>query len=280
MDPLEHFEFSQSSLQDFVDCPKRFKLRYLQHIAWPAIQAEPARENERLIQRGDRFHRLAQQYLMGVPEDRLTRIAGADEDENLLHWWLNFLNHIPTQLEGARFVEIDLGTPFGQFRLVAKYDLILMKPDGRAIIFDWKTSQHKPKRATLLARLQTRVYPYLLVQAGAFLNQGKAIQPDAIEMIYWFAEPDQSPERLVYTPERYQSDDQYLHSLIDKISHLHPEDFTEAETDRPCGYCVYRSLCGRGAQAANLSASYALDDETDEIGDLDINLEEIGEISF
>ena len=280
MDPLEHFEFSQSSLQDFEDCHKRFQFRYLQHIAWPAIQAEPARENEKLIQRGDRFHRLAQQYLIGVPEDRLTRMAEADEDENLLRWWQNFLDDIPAWLEGSRFVEVDLGAPLGQFRLVAKYDLVLIRPDGRAVIFDWKTSQHRPGRDTLLNRLQTRVYPYLLAQAGASLNQGKAIQPDAIEMIYWFAEPDQPPERLEYNRERYQSDEQYLHTLIEQIQHFKPDDFIKSESERPCGYCVYRSLCGRGEKAADLSTGDDFDFETGAISDLDINLEQIGEISF
>ena len=43
----EGFRFSQSSLQDYVDCRRRFQLRYLQNLAWPALQSEPALENER-----------------------------------------------------------------------------------------------------------------------------------------------------------------------------------------------------------------------------------------
>ena len=91
---------ARASLQDYADCRRRFQLRYLQRVAWPAIQAEPARENERHIQRGERFHRLAQQYLVGVPEAGLTRMAEADEDENLQRWWQNFLDCIPAQLSG------------------------------------------------------------------------------------------------------------------------------------------------------------------------------------
>ncbi len=34
------FQFSQSSLQDYVDCPWRFYLRYIRQLAWPAIVAE------------------------------------------------------------------------------------------------------------------------------------------------------------------------------------------------------------------------------------------------
>jgi hypothetical protein len=145
VDPLERFEFSQSSLQDYIDCRRRFQLRYVQRIAWPAAQAEPARENEQHIQRGERFHRLAQQYLLGVPEDRLTRMAEADEDVHILAWWTNFINCIPSTLSGQRHVEVSLSAPLGRFRLVAKYDLVLIRPDGKVIIYDWKTSMHRPK---------------------------------------------------------------------------------------------------------------------------------------
>src|SRR5512142_2289198 len=127
IDPLSRFEFSQSSLQDYSDCRRRFQLRYLQRIAWPAVQAEPAREFERHIQRGDRFHRLVQQFLLGVPEERLARMAEADEDENLQRWWKNFIDTIPAELEGARHVEAALQVPLGSFRLVAKYDLVLLR---------------------------------------------------------------------------------------------------------------------------------------------------------
>ncbi len=88
MYPLEHFEFSQSSLQDYVDCARRFQLRYLDRVAWPAVQAEPVQENERHIQRGERFHRLAQQFLLGISPEKLARMAAADVDENLQVWWV------------------------------------------------------------------------------------------------------------------------------------------------------------------------------------------------
>ncbi|NCT22292.1 PD-(D/E)XK nuclease family protein, partial [bacterium] len=59
------FTFSQSSLQDYADCPRRFQLRYIEQLAWPAVETEPALENERRQQEGLLFHRLAQQHLIG-----------------------------------------------------------------------------------------------------------------------------------------------------------------------------------------------------------------------
>ncbi len=277
VDLLSNFEFSQSSLQDFVDCRRRFQLRYLQRVSWPAIQAEPAREFERHIQRGERFHRLVQQYLVGVPEDQLARFAEADEDENLQRWWQNFLDSIPAQLAGTahRHVEVTLQAPLVDFRLVAIYDLVLFHPDGRVLIYDWKTSMHRPSRASLLERLQTRVYPYLLAQAGAALNQGKPVGPEQIEMIYWFAEPGQAEEKLVYSAERCQADGAYLRALVEEIRALKAEEFEMSASEKPCAYCVYRSLCNRGRKAEVMEGTEEMDTE-----DLDFNLEQIGEIGL
>jgi hypothetical protein len=48
----------------------------------------------------------------------------------------------------------------------------------------------------LKERLQTRLYPFLLVEAGTYLNGGSPIQPDHIQMIYWFASDPENADRL------------------------------------------------------------------------------------
>ena len=276
MDPLDRFEFSQSNLQDYVDCPRRFQLRYVQHVAWPAIQAEPARENERQMQRGDRFHRLVQQFLLMLPVEKLNRLAEADEDKNLLLWWQNFLDCIPDDLNGTRHVEVALEAPLSQFRLVAKYDLVLIRHAGNVVIYDWKTSVHRPQRNWLDARLQTRVYPYLLTRAGMALNNGCPVEPEQVEMIYWYADPTQPPEPFAYTRQRYQEDEQYLLALAGEIRST--QTFCQVLSDKTCKYCVYRSLCNRGTSAGEIDdlAGY----QPEEGGSLDFNLEQIGEVSF
>ncbi len=127
------------------------------------------REFERLIQRGQRFHRLAQQYLVGLPPERLALIAAADEDECLPLWWRNFVETIPPRINGDCYIETELAAPFHGFRLVAVYDLISVSPNGKLTIYDWKTSLRRPNSASLRNRMQSRIYPYLLTQAGASL---------------------------------------------------------------------------------------------------------------
>ena len=49
--------------------------------------------------------------------------------------------------------------------LICKYDLLAIR-DGKALIYDWKTFARRPKAEYLAARMQTRVYRSLLIQAG------------------------------------------------------------------------------------------------------------------
>jgi hypothetical protein len=83
------FQFSQGSLQDFVDCRRRFRLRYLDRLAWPALQTEPALDNERHMHLGLLFHHMVHQHLIGIPVSNLAKMI---HDEQLERWWLNFLD--------------------------------------------------------------------------------------------------------------------------------------------------------------------------------------------
>jgi hypothetical protein len=277
IDPGQPFAFSQASLQDFQDCARRFQLRYLLQLAWPTPQAEPVQENERHIRRGERFHRLAQQALLGVPADRLAEIAAADPDPELSGWWDNFTRLLPELLAGERRVELDLSAPLGRHRLLAKYDLVQVIPgEGRAVIWDWKTSMARPRRTWLEEKMQTRVYPYLLWRAGAWLNGGQPFRPETIEMIYWFAGFPDRPERFSATSTLLESTHQDLLALVGEIETRQAGSFEKTLQEGRCRFCVFRSLCERGSTAGLLSER--ADDE--EPGEIEINFDQIGEIRF
>ena len=276
------FHFSQGSLQDFVDCQRRFQLRYLDHIAWPAVEAEPILENERHLQQGALFHLMVQQHLLGVPVERLTAMA---QDEDLARWWENYLNAAPAVLDGECYPEFTLSAPFGASgvrRLVAKYDLVVVAPDGRALIFDWKTSRRRSPQSRLAGRLQTRVYPYLLVQAGADLNGGRPFEPGQIEMVYWFADFPDRPERFSYNAAQYAEDGGYLAGLLEQIATLSLGNgiFPLTEVEERCLFCVYRSLCDRGVAAGNLDDIDFDEPELDLSFEIDLDFEQIAEIEY
>jgi len=279
----ERFQFSQASLQDFVDCRRRFQLRYLLRRAWPAVEAEPVLENERTMREGELFHRMVQQQLLGIPAERLAEMA---QGEDLARWWENYRAQAGTlpglsetgDPKARRYPEVSLSTALDGFTLAAKCDLVVVTPDGRGVIMDWKTSRRRPKRSNLSSRLQTRLYPYILAQAGAHLNQNRPFQPDQVEMVYWFAEFPTQPERFPYSAGQLQADETYLRGLIAEIQRLGEADFLMTEKVELCRFCVYRSLCNRGVQAGALAES-GQEVEVESLG-FDFDFEQIAEIEF
>lgn len=278
MSLADDFQFSQGSLQDFVDCKRRFQLRYLLQIAWPAVPAEPYLENEQHLRQGALFHLMAQQHTLGVDEARLTAMA---QEEPLAGWWQNFVQGRPA-IDGTCFPEAILTAPLGQSgqrRLLAKMDLVAVTGE-RATIFDWKTSRHRPPRAWLADRLQTRVYPYLLVQAGAELNGNRSFTPEQVEMVYWFAGFPDRPERFVYSADQYAEDGALLAGLTEQAAalSLRDEPFPLTPDESMCRFCVYRSLCNRGVAAGDLAE---LDfDDSDLPLELDIDFEQVAEVAY
>lgn len=265
---------SQSSLQDYVDCSLRFKLRYLDRLSYPALESEPALENERHQREGEYFHRIVQQYLIGIPAAHIARLANTP---NLQKWWASFM--ADPELQGLRetarlYTEMTLSAPLGTHRLLAKYDLVTVK-DGKATIYDWKTYRKRPRNEWLSARLQTRVYSAVLAVAGAHLNNGQPFAPEQIEMIYWFADFPNDSARFPYTAAHYKRDWDLLLKLSDEIQSA--SSYPQTEDRQKCVFCTYRSYCERGIQAGDWDQ---LETEIETEESFDVNFEQIGEIAF
>ncbi|MEN8173656.1 MAG: PD-(D/E)XK nuclease family protein [Chloroflexota bacterium] len=276
-----YFQFSQGSLQDYALCPRRFQLRYIEHLSWPALDAEPALENEHHLRLGEAFHLIVQQYLLGIPEEHIAKMVKTDT--HLSRWWENFIGDKSIQklLNNKaikQYTEIMLSVPIGQYRLAAKFDLILIEPGRRAIIFDWKTIRKQTKYAWMAKKYQTRVYPFVLSQAGAHLNKNAIISPEQIEMIYWFANFPDSPLRFSYNAEQKSKDKNKIEGLIREIQTLGVDPAPLTDNDKLCRYCVYRSLCNRGVEAGPLHEFENADFEGN--NEFEIDFEQIEEIAF
>jgi hypothetical protein len=290
----EGFQFNQGNLQDYLDCQRRFQLRHMLHVAWPSLVSQPASATENYFQRGTTFHYLVRQQLSGVPIELLTASIHSkpnQEENELITWWENYLSNLenPSELgaflnpdlsqEIHRFPEVTLTAPLAGYRVVAKYDLVTLTPTGTAIILDWKTNRNRPLRHWQQERVQTRIYPYILVKAGKDLNRGTSLQPEHIELRYWFANYPAQPEIFFYSPEQLLTDEAYLSDLIHQIDQKADLDFHLTRNIEHCRYCVYRSLCDRGASAGTLDAYESQD--LDEVSETVIpEIQHIDEIEF
>ena len=267
------FQFSQSSIQDYLDCNRRFELRHMLSVRYPAVEAAPARERERRARQGELFHKMAHQYILGAPESALSEL---DMDIELAGWWRRFLDSdVLGLLPAGRYPEATLATLVGGYRLVAKYDLVAIDPGNRTIIIDWKTSSRRPSETSLRARAQTLVYPFVLAHAGSRLNGGQAIAADQIQMMYWFPEFPDDPIVFEYSSEQLHEDAATIQSLIHEIKAS--ETFPLTDNTERCKFCQFRSLCERGVEAGPVDA-VDMDNLDETVAGFDFD--QIAEIEF
>jgi CRISPR/Cas system-associated exonuclease Cas4 (RecB family) len=269
------FQFSQSNLQDYVDCARRFQLRHVQRLVWPAVEAEPVLEYEQHMRQGEKFHRLVHQHTLGIAPEKLTALI---QEDALAQWWNNYLQYGLHDLPGQRYAEIMLSVPIAKYRLIAKYDLIAVTPGQQAVIVDWKTALHRPSRDRLSRLLQTVVYRYVLAQAGRQMNGGQPLLPQQIVMMYWFANYPHQPEVFQYDDSQFEEDQRLLNSLIQDISERRDDLWELTSKMERCQFCGYRSLCNRGEKAGDFTI-IDFDNEQDNL-DLDFDFEQIAEIEF
>lgn len=298
------FIFSQSALQTYEDCPRRFWLTYVERLPWPAVQAAPIQEHETLLRLGDAFHRLVQRAEIGLDLDLLA----TDLPDPLDLWFEGYRRYRPADLparnafgesprsETAVFeIEYNLTVPIDvplpgrattSVRLTALYDLLYVEPGARAVILDWKTTRRRPDNAVMARRLQSLVYPFVLVEAAHHLPWGP-LDPRQVEMRYWYtAAPDQ-PIVLDYDRARHEAGGGRLRRLLAEILTRNGADgfpkIEDSETNRQrqCRFCTYRTRCDRGVAPGPLDALTDTGEwDNDSLADLTIEMDEIAELAF
>lgn len=243
-------QLSQSALAAFHRCRRRFYLRFVRRLEWPAPLTGSEQDWERSLRRGEMLHLLIQQHSLGIAVD--AQVDAADDAE-LARWWQAVQDHPPPQADGTVHAELELAVPFSVHRLVARFDrLIVVDADPPAVhIVDWKTGRVQPE-ASLRQSWQTTVYRFVAVEAASYLTGGRAIDAESVGFTYWQAEQPESPLVLAYSAEGHEQGRTRLRRAIEQIDACLPrgeEGFERTEDLAVCGHCPYRSYCERGREA-------------------------------
>jgi hypothetical protein len=199
---------SQSSLDLWATCPRKFQHIYIDQLATYTLPEE--RSRQRL---GSQFHALVQQWQLGLPVEPL-----AEGDRPLQRWLDTFIQAAPeifggdsgtTQLsEHTRTLEFD-----GALVTVV-YDLLILG-QTQAQILDWKTYARPRDPQPLLHNWQTRLYLFVLVETSAY-------SPEQIAMVYWFFPSTEDAAKaqtlsIAYSHEQHEQTRRSLHQVLAEL---------------------------------------------------------------
>ena len=279
--------FSQHSLNTYLRCQRRFQLTYIERQPWPMPEEENPRAYQQYLERGTILHHWLVRRHLGID---MEPIVAACEDEELRRWWRAAQEFDDSALPGAegggvREAELPVVVSLGEYSLYARYDYVAIgsgvgqtrvgdpRPDVDAVILDWKTLERVPSLRILRERVQTRVYLYSFVAAGHVLTGGAPLDPERVEMWYWFANYPEETARIAYSRAAYREDEAWLRALVAEIATRPLDAFALTDDPRECRRCHYRTLCQRAAEGAQGADASAGEDWLQEEIDLAIDLE-------
>lgn len=238
---IDELYFSASSLRTYQTCQLKFKRRYIDGLFWPDdwVRGEEKKETQRL---GQLFHTLAHRYYLRG------RVVDSKEvmDEQVAKWLERLVDFRPYNEQDKFLAEHRLQFNRAELKLMAKYDLLQITEDDRAVIYDWKTYQSNSKVSFLKRSLQTIVYRYLLVKAGGDYAKNNKWEPQEITLIYWNPRFPDDSTRLPYSEEQFRRDEQKIEKLVAEIRDTEfavDEDILATSEKNNCLSCEYRPIC-------------------------------------
>lgn len=244
MPPLR---LSQTQLNLLSACPRKFQQLYLEQLAAPIDPDQHERQSQ-----GQRFHRLMQQWQLGLPVEPMLQ-----EDPQLQRWFTTF------QAAAAEILRLSDGDSLrsqasehtrtlviGDYLLTVVYDLLLIG-DHSAKILDWKTYGRPRRIDQLLQNWQTRLYLYVLAETSRFA-------PADLAIVYWFfqgadaTEPLPTPQSvtIAYDADKHEQTRRDLTTLLQQLSewlasYQHGVAFPQVQQLEMCEACSFAIRCDR-----------------------------------
>lgn len=257
--PLEERQMSALALNTYQICPLRFRYRYVDNLLWSKVRgANP--DERKAIDRGQNFHLMARRYYAGLDP---ARVADPVEQRELDAWMALLQGFLPRTFDRAFYPELELRLNRPGMRLLAKFDLVAVDPDGRGIIYDWKTERRFPRRSYLTSSMQTLVYRYMLCAAGGSYSPRGRFRPEDVTMIYWNPLHPHRWERLPYSQAQFDKDGAQLQNLIATILRTPRDRFIATTNLKACEHCEYRPIChGRRSDSVDLEEEESLMEAT------------------
>ncbi|MBW9172451.1 PD-(D/E)XK nuclease family protein [Clostridium estertheticum] len=229
---LNHVYYSQNLLNTFDKCPLKFKIKYLDNIRWKkdSIDDEDYYENMNM---GLDFHLIAQRYFSNIP------LVINDSNTELLHFAKSLREKFTIIDENIYLPEYEIKMRKDDIRIQAKYDLIIIKPNNKIEIWDWKTENRKLDYSEVSKRMQAIVYMYIVGERSLEIFD-REIPFENISMSFWQPQFKEDIITINYSKSKHKV---YEEKIIDIIRRLNNYDFSldfNIELYRKkCRYCEF-----------------------------------------
>lgn len=235
---------SRYKLTTFLECRRRFQLRYLEQRPWPAAPL-PTTDEERLGL-GQQFHQLVQRYYLGLPVS-----SASIPDRTLRGWWLTFEKHQPRLPDGRILPELTLTIPLDAHLLHGRFDLLVSGEQNGipfAHVYDWKTGRPSDENS-LRHNWQTRLYLAMLAEGGNALGGEGNLppQPEHISITYWYVTAPETPVTITYSQSWHEANWAEIRAIAAEIAAQQAAGgvWSLTEDRGQCRVCAYQALCGR-----------------------------------
>ncbi len=227
---LEHFVYSQNSINTYKSCPLKFKYKYIDNINWRKDDIASRNYYESLVV-GSEFHLVCERYFRDIP-------LGIDNNPKFIGWVNKVKNLLPKDNDSKLYLpEYEIRYNLNGNIISAKYDLVVIK-DNTIEIWDWKTESQKLEYKNYQSRMQTIVYMFLAKEVLPNLY-GIDIDYKDIKMKYLQVEFEEQPITISYTKEVHEANKEKIIKYITNINNGR----YDIKNEKHCEYCEFNRLC-------------------------------------
>ncbi|MCB2298698.1 PD-(D/E)XK nuclease family protein [Clostridium tagluense] len=229
---LNYVYYSQNLLNTFDKCPFRFKIKYLDNIRWKkdSISDEDYYENMNM---GLDFHLTCQRYFSNIP------VVINDSNTELLHFTNSLREKFTILDENIYLPEYEIKMRKDNIRIQAKYDLIIIKPNNKIEIWDWKTENRKLDYKEVSKRMQAIVYMYILGERSLEIFDTD-ICPENISMKFWQPQFKEDIITINYSESKHKINEEKIMELTRRLDNYDFSlDFNIELYSKQCKYCEF-----------------------------------------
>ncbi|MBZ9636272.1 PD-(D/E)XK nuclease family protein [Clostridium sp. FP1] len=229
---LNHVYYSQNLLNTFDKCPFKFKIKYLDNVRWKkdSKSDEDYYEN---MDMGLDFHLTAQRYFSNIP------VVINDSNTELLHFTNSLREKFIILDENIYLPEYEIKMRKDNIRIQAKYDLIIIKPNNKIEIWDWKTENRKLDYKEVSKRMQAIVYMYILGERSLEIFD-RDICLENISMKFWQPQFKEDIITINYSESKHKINEEKIMQLTRRLDNYDFSlDFNIELYSKQCKYCEF-----------------------------------------